>query len=129
MSELESAVERWRHGVYHGDGGNLMDGKADRKRDAFTLADAYIAHLDRQQAEARERELPVDAEWLESIGFVSVPSKRGPEYADHLELGRLNIWELSGEWLMTEADRFGFRVRGQILDLLSALKIPTKGQS
>lgn len=67
-------------------------------------------------------ETPLTPDWLQAQGFKFVPSSLGREYSDHLELGRLNVWEFNGtgEWLFEDCDRIGLKTRGR-LRMLAAL--------
>lgn len=96
--------------------------------DAVILARAYLADLAAREAEERERAIPIDEEWLLSLGFEYVRSHIGPEYGDDMQLDRLAIWDFNGEcWLMTESDWFEMTTRGQILDLMRVTKTEAKG--
>ena len=68
---------------------------------------------------------PITAEWLLSLGFKYVPSSLGDEYADHLELGRLNVWEYNrtGAWLYDEADHIEMRTRGRLRMMAAMLDV------
>jgi hypothetical protein len=59
---------------------------------------------------------PITKEWLLSVGFSEVPSDMGPNYADHLQIEWLNVWEFNGtgEWLFNPYDRIEMRTRRQI---------------
>ena len=93
-------------------------------RDRRTLADAYIDELSRRESERAERAKPIDAEWLESIGF----DFNGLRLRRLLSIGH---YELSASphaddmLLMQDDDAIAIphiTTRGQLLDLLAALK-------
>ena len=116
-TELE-AIERVKR-VW--DGESPYPGFTD---DCVRLASAHIAHLEAEAERKRERAEPVTAERLKALGFVEVESDMGPNYDNHLERGRLNLWEFNGtgEWLVNEADWMSLTSMGQVLDLLAALR-------
>lgn len=60
--------------------------------------------------------LPITEEWLESQGFQRVPSDRGPNYTDHFEKDRVNLWEFNGtgNWLWSEHDSVNMSTRGKL---------------
>ena len=123
--EVNAAVASLRADSY----GLSRHDAADKEADQALLAEAYLAHIAEQERIAAERAIPITEEWLVSIGFEAVESHIGPNYGDDLQLGKMALWEFNdtGEWLLREADSFGFRTRGEVLDLLAALKISTKG--
>lgn len=67
----------------------------------------------------------ITQDWLLSVGFKPVPSDMGPTFRDHLELGRLNIWEFNetGEWLYDAADHISLYTRGDVRTLARLLKV------
>jgi len=117
--ELKAAAKRLFEGQYYGDGGNLIDAIRARKADGELVARAYLADLAAREAEERERALPIDEEWLQSLGFEYIPSHMGPEYGYDMQLDQLEIWDFNGQcWLMIDADWFEMTTRGHILDLM-----------
>lgn len=84
------------------------------------------------RAEREADPTPLDAAWLLSVGFKAVPSDMGPEYHDHYQLGRLNLWQFhgagpgDGEWLVNDADWIAIRTRGQLRRLAACLGITLK---
>jgi hypothetical protein len=68
---------------------------------------------------------PITEAWLLSAGFKAVESDRGPRYADHYELQRLNIWKFNDtdKWLFTEADNIEMTTRGDVRMLGMLLRI------
>lgn len=107
-------------------------------RAQITATQDRIATLEHQLAEeARplapalqggeaDDEVGITEAWLKSEGFQSVPSSLGPEYADHLEKDRLNLWEFNdtGAWLFEDADHIETRTRGDVRALAKLLKVP-----
>lgn len=68
---------------------------------------------------------PITEEWLLQQGCKHVPSSIGPEYADHLEVGELNVWEYNGTgtWLFDPYDSLELRTRGQFRMLAHLLDV------
>jgi hypothetical protein len=76
-------------------------------------------------AGSAEADTPITREWLLSMGLKAVPSPMGPRFSDHLEKGKLNVWEWGqGEWLYTDADSISMRTRGELRLLARLLKVP-----
>ena len=131
IDELKAAVERVRSVDYAGPFAWAMEA-ADEK----LLAGAYLRHLDNQQRIAAERALPIDLTWLESIGFresherefdcrwIGVERGSGLSVEYDCESGRFCILDEYSSVRNEQADTVS---RGNILDLLAALKIETKG--
>ena len=86
--------------------------------DRHILADAYLALLDEDEAERAERAKPIDAEWLESIGF-RLPHCREEPGLWFGDVVRYNTAFV--ECVVCNA-RPNITTRGQLLDLLAALK-------
>jgi hypothetical protein len=122
--ELSAAVASLRADNY----GLSRHDAADKEADQALLANAYLAHIAEQERVAGMRAIPITEEWLVSTGFKAVESHIGPNYGDDLQCGKMALWEFNdtGEWLLREADSFGFRTRGEVFDLLAALKIEKK---
>jgi hypothetical protein len=61
-------------------------------------------------------ETPITQEWLLACGFKPVESDMGKNYRDHMEKGRLNIWEFNdtGDWLFNNYDSLAMRTRGRL---------------
>lgn len=59
---------------------------------------------------------PITQEWLMACGFKPVESDMGKNYRDHMEKGRLNIWEFNdtGDWLFNSYDSLAMRTRGRL---------------
>lgn len=70
----------------------------------------------------------VTEEWLLSVGFESVPSQMGPNYSDHYQLGKMNIWNFNGtgEWLLNDADWITMKTRYDVRQLCRGLGITLK---
>lgn len=116
---LERIREHWDH--YPG-------GRDRADEDKTVLSSAYLARLDSDAAREAERALPIDLEWLRSLGSVPVPDEVWPNSRgnDNEQIGeRLAVFEFndSGEWLVRDADWMSLQTRGQLLDLLAALGI------
>ena len=121
--EIKAAAERWKAMRY----GSEATHGSTLNADAHTLANAYLADLATREAEERERAIPIDEEWLQSLGFAFIRSHIGPEYGDDMQLDRLEIWDYNGEcWLMTGAEWFEMTTRGHILDLMLATETKAK---
>ena len=93
-------------------------------RDMTRLAVSTLERLDAEESERAERAKPIDAEWLESIGF----DFNGLRLRRLLSIGH---YELSASphaddmLLMQDDDAIAIphiTTRGQLLDLLAALK-------
>ena len=90
--------------------------------DLRTLSDYAMQELTRRDAELAEREKPITAEWLESIGF----------YRDTTEGRYFEQQEIAGAFYLRNNGRLAWRcevyelfeaeTRGQLLDLLRALR-------
>lgn len=92
---------------------------ADCSRDLWRIVNA---------ANPADDEEPITTDWLRSVGFHPVPSDMGLGYSDHMQLGRLNIWEFNdtGEWLFRDYDQLSLRSRGDVRRFCAFLKIPLK---
>lgn len=124
--ELKAAANRFQRGVY----GSLEGGHTMQRLDANLLARAYLADLAAREAEERERALPIDREWLLSIGFVR------DEFLCRLRIdGNAHRLYFTGDAVQLAKHSIGpvllraaaVMTRGEMLDLLAGLKIPTKG--
>lgn len=72
-----------------------------------------------------ERQLPVDGEWLLSLGCTMVPCNvHGTPDADFKHPSGLQFWEHNGtgEWCCVDPQFEGFKTRGVILDLLQMVE-------
>lgn len=133
--ELKAAVERLRllnvdydyELVY---GSSFQKAREQLHADRFLLSEAYVNNIDEQERIAAERALPIGVEWLVSIGF-AVHAETSFTYK-HIELHRTE----SGEWHCWIRSALGthacyladaIQTQGDMLDLLAALKIETKG--
>lgn len=117
-SEIEAAAERWGR-FFRGQIGSIERDEyyhsalLDEDRDA--LCQLAVERLAADRADREERARPIDAEWLESIGFASVS----------IELG---VWHearsgaFSGLWIRAARHLPHITTRGQLLDLLRAMK-------
>lgn len=74
--------------------------------------------------EHEERQLPVDAAWLLSLGCTMVPCNvHGTPDTDFRHPSGLQFWELNNgrgvvEWCCVDPQVEGFKTRGDVLDLL-----------
>jgi hypothetical protein len=96
---------------------------------AYELATEVAAELDRREKEAVERNQPIAREWLRSLGFERCKDDLYPysEGSDNERLlidgSYLRLWPFDLEcWLIQGCDGFELKTRGQLLDLLKALK-------
>lgn len=128
--ELKAAVERWRAVDYAGPFAWAMEA-ADEK----LLAGAYIAYIDEQERIAAERALLMSFPWLESIGFRHNDGDEdyhwincGPSASYDVQVwfrsGRICLSNPEGKFTIGNAKTTNC---GNMLDLLAALKIETKG--
>lgn len=131
-NDLKAAAERLAANKYYGHGAPWIP-PFGRIADLELLVNAYLADLAAREAEERERELPIDAEWLTTIGFELTEFKRGPLFIrseDHaVEITDGKVW-LRGSRSKNPPFVIAMcetTTRGQIVDLLAGLKIPTKG--
>lgn len=126
--ELNAIAHRFKYGPYcewtTGSGGPGSSWYRDPQcdRDAFALANAYIAHLDSES----DRDLPITREWLESIGFNN---------GDHLAIKDEFMLSMDGYRLAIHVegdDAYGaiyalhlphITTRGQVFDLLRVLGV------
>ena len=104
--------------------GELFGIKAhdDFSRSGTTLIEFARQELARRDAKRAEREKPITAEWLESIGF----------YRDTTEGRYFEQQEIAGAFYLRNNGRLAWRcevyelfeaeTRGQLLDLLRALR-------
>jgi len=125
--ELKAAVERLRalqvdydyEGVY----GSVYDkAKEQLHIDRFIASEAYVNHITEQEAIAAGRALPITEEWLVSIG--------GKESNDSTIAVQFEDTVLVNRWgfdVIVCNARPDLKTRGEVLDLLAALKIETKG--
>lgn len=106
----------------------------DGARDAETVARAYLADLAAREAEERERALGTDVSWMQSIGFARAATGvrtghwiiSSHEYEIYCALDGITVHNKS----MNQSCVVGSVIsmtRGDLLDLLAGLKIPTKG--
>lgn len=102
--------------------------------DAVMLARAYLADLAAREAEERERALGTDVSWMQSIGFARAATGvrtghwiiSSHEYEIYCALDGITVHNKS----MNQSCVVGSVIsmtRGDLLDLLAGLKIPTKG--
>jgi len=122
--EVRAAAERWRK-----DYPATMAGVTQCDADSRTMSDAYIAHLDQQAAEERERALPVDAEWLMPISrHAAGDHSYWFCFTDELCVARHSSgFRLQcGDWIISENAN-----RGHVLDAMKLFGVvpPTKDQS
>ena len=104
--------------------GELFGIKAhdDFSRSGTTLIEFARQELARRDAKRAEREKPITAEWLESIGF----------YRDTTEGRYFEQQEIAGAFYLRNNGRLAWRcevyelfeaeTRGQLLDILNALR-------
>lgn len=61
-------------------------------------------------------ETPITQEWLLACGFKPVESDMGANYREHMEKGRMNVWEFNdtGDWLFNNYDSLAMRTRGRL---------------
>jgi hypothetical protein len=91
-------------------------------RAGIVLAKWYLAHIAEQERVAEERALPITEEWLVSIG--------GKESNDSTIAVQFEDTVLVNQWgfdVIVCNARPDVRTRGEVLDLLAALKIEPKG--
>lgn len=92
------------------------------------IADAYLADLAARKAEERERAIPIDEEWLQTIGFIESAGELVIESVWHkvrVEVGKVKLFNrqaMQGATIGLSA----FTTRGMMLDFLAGLKIPMK---
>lgn len=124
--EIKAAAERLLAGQYYGDGGNLISAIKERKADGLLVATAYLAAEAAREAELAERATAIDANWLRPL-CVSI-STPGEWYWYVEEYVVLIRW--SGGFHLKYHDRTIAEqaTRGDLMDLLKGLKIPTKQQ-
>lgn len=136
MSELESAVDEIRAaanrladldlGDYQGPTGDDTDMRA-----GIVLARYVRSRLDQQQAEARERELPVDAEWLRPL-CVRVSGKEIYWWISQNDFGDLYVIRHSGGFNLKfgDASIAENANRGHVLDAMKLFGVvpPAKEQ-
>lgn len=125
--EIKAAAQRWRAYQYfkHADVNHALHVAG---RDARDLSDAYVDDQARREREQAERALPVTGEWLRSLGFTT----SGESAAWLYRLSLLSVFGVScgvggGQWRYGAAPLPPMTNRGQLLDLLSALQVNTKG--
>jgi len=107
--------------------GDVWDALDETKQRLRVLQQYVLARLAADEAEREERERPIDEDWLRSTGwdfrgvfwYYSLPSKR--------ELVMSQQWEISDVLIKNVASPSfvglgKFTTRGQLLDLLKALK-------
>lgn len=86
------------------------------------LAQYAIQELARREAERAERSKPIDAEWLESVGFYSTTDSGDifecQDVAGHFYIDSFGVVA----WSQEVYEIGEFTTRGQLLDLLAALK-------
>lgn len=102
---------------------------ANHRINERTLAKWAAKELARRDAEAAERALPITREWLRSLGFERCkddlyPNSEGNDNERwRFNGGCLRLWPFNGKcWLIHGCDGFDIKTRGQINDLLAALK-------
>ena len=107
------ALER----TYNGD----IDGFA---RDMTRLAVSTLERLDAEESERAERAKPIDAEWLKAIGFVLITDNHDIFEHSEIPIPGVFILDSSGilSWRQEVYDLGEFTTRGQLLDLIAALK-------
>jgi len=88
------------------------------------LARAYLADLAAREAEERERALPIDADWLRPL-CRSVSVQEAFWFID--EDVFLVRWACGFNLKMNDRTIADHATRGEMLDLMTGLKIPTKG--
>lgn len=123
-ADIESAIERVKR--YHDEWRGLKLPTSDCCEryiaDLQLLADAHIDHLDAEAELRRERAEPVSSKWMDSLSM----HRTGVEWYlsnSDLSLSMFVRWfhkKWRGEF--NGGDEFPVRNKGQILDLLSALK-------
>ena len=118
--ELKAAAERFQRGIY----GSLEGGHTMQRLDANLLASAYLADLAAREAEERERALPIDEAWLRPL-CRSVSVQEAFWFID--EDVFLVRWACGFNLKMNDRTIADHATRGELLDLLAGLKIPTKG--
>lgn len=91
---------------------------------AGVIANAHLALLDRQAAEAAERAKPIDDEWLAENGF----SKRSDGDWTIVDWGiavRLTVADDASFTVVINSEIviYNYKTHGEVLDLLRGLKI------
>lgn len=101
---------------------NEFRAASDRLKDFDTLATFARQELSRRDAERAEREKPIDEEWLESIGFYRDTTES--RYFENQHIAGAFYVRNSGVlvWRCEVYELFEANTRGQLLDLLAALK-------
>lgn len=129
--ELKAAEERFRSLQYcrvtTGNGvGNPASWPIEQLYwgDSVMLARAYLADLAAREAEERERALPIDEAWLRPL-CRSVSVQEAFWFID--EDVFLVRWACGFNLKMNDRTIADHATRGDLLDLLAGLKIPTKG--
>jgi len=62
---------------------------------------------------------PITIEWLESLGFVAVPSSMGSDYSDHYRLDGVEVWPFNDKgWLFEDFDSVLMKTQGHLKLLL-----------
>ena len=124
--ELKAAVARLRTRAYP----DNNDGWCEHDSDCALVADMYLSDLSRREAEEAERAKPADEQWLQTLdGFMMLgPFKElqhqcGLRYHCKLQ-GSPAYWTMNNQWRFPKDMLL---TRGQVLDLLGALDVPTKG--
>lgn len=116
---LKAAAERFTRNTY----GSLDIGQMMRRHDSKLLAEAYLTVVSAREAEQLERSKPIDGDWLRGLCQSVSAGETFWFVDDYIFLVR---W--SGGFHLKCHDRSIAEqaTRGDLLDLLSALKIPTK---
>lgn len=134
--EVRRAAERVALAVRHVDEG-MSEGESFEivygdqcgqfREDMRSLANGVLAELDRRDQEAAERALPIDEEWLASIGWVfrgvfwyySLPNKRQLVMSQTFSESDVLIKNVASPQFVGLGK---MQNRGQLIDLLAALK-------
>lgn len=125
-SEIEAAAERWGR-FFRGQIGSIERDEyyhsalLDEDRDA--LCQLAVERLAADRADREERARPIDAEWLESIGFASVSIELAVWHEARSGGMRMSLSHtFSGLWIRAARHLPHITTRGQLLDLLRAMK-------
>lgn len=121
--DLKTAIERHRNSNGFACSGKTDDGVIDC---LTILSDAYIDDLAAREACQLSRALPIDEEWLQSIGFIESVGELVIESVWHqvtVDTGKVKLFNKQTMQCVT----IGWSVsttRGMMLDFLAGLKIP-----
>lgn len=132
VERISKAIDDEASGVADGDTAMQIYGTSDielavecGKRDLRKVVEFARQELARPDAERAERLLPITVEWLESIGFTRYAKQDSQGNAllmlEAIYGGGYLSWSGHDGFRLCEL-HLGFTTRGQVLDLLAALK-------